>query len=59
VKRINGARVKDGILWIDKPHVPGRMFIHLSNYHVADYNLFWFNIRENVRKRVDNYLNNN
>jgi hypothetical protein len=58
VKHINGARIKDGILWVDKPHVPGRIFIRLKNYHVADYNLFWFNIRENVRQRVHNYFNN-
>jgi hypothetical protein len=55
-EKINGAQVKNGILWIDKPHVPGRMFIKMKNYHVADYNLFWFNIRENVRTRVDNYF---
>lgn len=52
-RKINGAQVKDGILWIDKPHVPGRVFIKMENYHVADYNLFWFNMRENVRNRVE------
>jgi hypothetical protein len=58
VQNINGAKIKDGILWVDKPHVPGRMLIRLKNFHVADYNLFWFNIRENVRLRVNNYFNN-
>lgn len=56
VQKINGAQINDGILWVDKPHVPGRMFISLKNYHVADYNLFWFNIRENVRNRVEHFL---
>ena len=56
VKRINGAQANKGILWIDKPHVPGRMFIKMENYHVADYNLFWFNIRENVKLRSEAYL---
>jgi hypothetical protein len=55
--KINGAQVHNGILWIDKPHVPGRMFIKMDNYHVADYNLFWFNLRENVRERTEAYLN--
>jgi hypothetical protein len=55
-KRINGAESHEGILWIEKPHVPGRMFIHMDNYHVADYNLFWFNIRENVRQRSEAFL---
>lgn len=55
--KINGAQVENGILWIDKPHIPGRIFINMDNYHVADYNLFWFNIRENVGNRTRKYLN--
>lgn len=59
IRGINGAGLKDGMLWIEKPRVPGRMFIRMDNYHVADYNLFWFNIRENVRRQVENYLMQN
>ena len=58
IKRINGAQVNNGILWIEKPHVPGRMFIKMNNYHVADYNLFWFNIRENVKQRTSAFAQN-
>ena len=58
-KNINNARVNKGILWIEKPHVPGRWLIKMDNYHVADYNLFWFNIRENVKKRCENYFKTN
>lgn len=56
VKKINNAKVNDGILWINEPRVTGRIFINLKNYHVADYNLFWFNIRKNVNDQVNNYL---
>jgi hypothetical protein len=56
VKKINNAKVNNGILWIQEPRVAGRMFINLKNYHVADYNLFWFNIRKNINEQVDNYL---
>jgi hypothetical protein len=56
-KRSNGAQIHNGILWIDKPHIPGRMFVKMKNYHVADYNLFWFNMRENVRLRVETFNN--
>jgi hypothetical protein len=28
----------------------------MKNYHVGDYNLFWFNIRENVKQRCDAYI---
>ncbi len=59
IEGINGAGLKAGMLWIEKPRVPGRMFIRMDNYHVADYNLFWFNIRENVRRQVENHLQRN
>ncbi len=56
VKKINNAKVNEGILWIEEPRVTGRIFINLKNYHVADYNLFWFNIRKNINEQVNNYL---
>jgi hypothetical protein len=56
IPNINDARVHMGMLWIQEPRVPGRMFINLKNYHVGDYNLFWFNIRENVKQRCDAYV---
>lgn len=56
VKNINNAKVNNGILWIEEPRVTGRIFINLKNYHVADYNLFWFNIRKNINDQVLNYL---
>lgn len=58
VKQINGARLRKGMVWIEMPHVTGRRFIKMENFHVADYNLFWFNIRDNVQLRVNNYLKN-
>lgn len=42
------AQGHNGILWVEKP-------IKLwprANFHIADINLFWFNIRENVGDRV-------
>ena len=56
VPRINDAQTKDGVIWTHKPKIPFS-FLYLSkNYHVADYNLFWMNIRENVAERVAAYL---
>lgn len=56
IPNINDARVHKGMLWIQEPRVPGRLFINLKNYHVGDYNLFWFNIRENVKQRCEAFL---
>lgn len=47
-----------GVLWSEKPHFPGRIFLRTKRYHIADYNLFYVNIRENVAERVGNYLSN-
>lgn len=47
---------ENGILWMKKPKVWFRWFLWKKNYHVADYNLYWLNIRENVRDRVNHYF---
>ncbi len=49
------AQVHDNLLWVHNPHKSGylRYVIH---YHLADYNLFYMNIRENVALRVNTYL---
>lgn len=53
---LNNARVHKGLLWIEKPRVPGKRLINMKNYHIADYNLFWMNIRNNVQLQVTNYF---
>lgn len=56
VKQAADAQVHQGMLWINKPYVRGRAFLKTKVWHVADINLFWMNIRENVALRVENYL---
>lgn len=46
----------NGILWTRKPKKWWRIFLIKQNYHTADYNLFWLNIRENVALRVKQYM---
>ncbi len=50
------AQVEDGVLRINKPHFRGRAFFNFKNYHIVDYNLFYFNIRENAINRTNNYF---
>ena len=52
---IADAKIHEGVLWIEKPQFPGSFFIRMKNYHVADINLLYVNIRENVRQRVSSY----
>jgi Protein of unknown function (DUF3089) len=50
------AKIQNGILWINKPYVKGRVFLNKKIWHAADYNLFWLNTRENVALRIEQYL---
>lgn len=43
----------DGALWTHKPK--GRGYPAAKNYHILDYNLFYMNIRNNVKLRIDSY----
>lgn len=47
---------KKNIIWIKKPKIPFTYLSKMTNYHVADYNLYWFNIRENIANRTENYF---
>ncbi|TDI63638.1 MAG: DUF3089 domain-containing protein [Alphaproteobacteria bacterium] len=54
VREITGAQCRDGVLYVDKPadsrfrrlNWPG------SHYRLADYNLFYMNIRSDVSRRL-------
>jgi hypothetical protein len=47
------ASAVNGMLWVHKPRFPGSLFFTRRNYHIADYNLFYVNIRNNARRRVE------
>lgn len=50
------AQIHHNILWSCKPNVFGKIFFHKKNFHIADINLFYMNIRENINNRIHNYL---
>jgi hypothetical protein len=49
---LTDARIHGDILWVDKPHFPGSFFFRTRNYHIGDINLYYLNIRENLRNRI-------
>jgi len=59
----NNINIKliDGIVWASLPNVPGKLFLKLvRSYHFADINLFWLDISENAKLRVEQwFLKNN
>lgn len=58
---VTSARIKDNMLWISKPKFPHGSLYLSKNYHAGDLNLFYINVRENVRTRIQHYgsLNQN
>ncbi len=53
---VNDAQNYKGVLWISKPKFFGNFLMNWNRYHIADYNLFYLNIRENVKLRVESFL---
>ncbi len=51
-----GIEPNSKILWVTIPESADSRFKKLKNFHVFDYNLFWMNMRENVRTRINAYL---
>ncbi len=50
------AQIHQGILWTHLPKFPGRIFITTRNYHPGDFNLFYLDVRANVKTRVEAFL---
>ena len=49
------AQVHDGVLWVHRPHFRLSFLYRSKNYHIGDINLFYVNIRNNVRTRIRYY----
>jgi hypothetical protein len=52
VPKVAEAKVTGNILWTSKPHFFGNLFYTSKNYHIADYNLYYLSVRENVNERI-------
>ena len=51
-KGVVDAQVHDNVLWTCKPKFFGNIFLKTKNYHIGDINLFYTNIRSNVKTRI-------
>ncbi len=43
------------VLWVQLPEKAGKKYSHFKNLHVGDYNLFYFDIRENAAEKIKSY----
>ncbi|MEL7118571.1 MAG: DUF3089 domain-containing protein [Bacteroidota bacterium] len=50
------AQIEDGLLWVNKLKFPGSFFFRRKNLHIADYNLYYLNVRENAKLRTETFL---
>ena len=50
-----GAEIRGAALYTNKPKFFGSVFFRTKNYHIADYNFFWVNVRNNARTRVQSF----
>jgi len=50
------AHSQNGILWAHRPKFPFSFLMKTSNYHIADFNFYYIDVRENAKLRVKSYL---
>ena len=50
------AQISNGFLYVKKPKFPWSFIYFTKNYHVGDINLFYLNIRENIKQRIDAFM---
>ena len=50
------AEVYEDLLWVNKPQFPGSFLLTTKNYHIADYNFFYADVRKNAQDSVKAYL---
>ena len=51
--KLADAQIEGDILWTNKPKFPFSFLFTRKNYHIADLNLYYNNIRENSERRVE------
>ncbi|HUR31452.1 MAG TPA: DUF3089 domain-containing protein [Saprospiraceae bacterium] len=54
--KLVSIRIYEDLLWSTKPDFPGAILLTKKNYHIADYNLFYADVRKNAQDRVRAYL---
>jgi hypothetical protein len=57
-KHVSDATVHEHILWISRPKFPWGFLYFSKNYHPGDINLFYMNIREDVKRRIGLFWKN-
>jgi Protein of unknown function (DUF3089) len=51
-KHTTDAQISNGLLYVKKPKFPGGFLYRSKNYHIADINLFYVNMQEDIKRRI-------
>lgn len=55
-KHTTNAKIENDLLHVNKPKFPWSFLYFSKNYHIADINLFYVSMRENVEQRIKSFL---
>ncbi len=55
IPHVVNAQIHHNILWTSKPNISGKILFTKKNYHIGDINLFYMNIRQNVKTRINSF----
>jgi hypothetical protein len=55
-RKTHETQVEGGAVWISHPRFPGSFLYTSKNYHAGDINLFYVDIRKDVSRRIDQYI---
>jgi hypothetical protein len=56
VPKVVDAQIHGNVLWSCKPDVFGKWLFFKKDFHIGDINLFYQNIRMNIRTRTNSYF---
>lgn len=55
VPEVADAQIRGDVLWTHRPHFPGSFLFRTKVYHIGDINLYYINVRENLRSRIAHF----
>ena len=50
--KLTDAQIHKGLLWVSKPSFKGSVLLRSSNFHAGDFNIFYINVREDIKRRI-------
>ena len=56
IPQLVSTEVHEDFLWVNKPKFPGSFLLMTKNYHIADYNFFYADVRHNAQVRIQAYM---